>query len=186
MAKTVVWPDLCCHGLGSCLLKTVIFTSGTGGAPQLRPLPQVLKPLVPGGALVQDDTSGLLLMTARLQVYTSDSIWSDYALRFPAELTLLTLVLGFMHPCSLLLQLAMKSESPLLRTPNLKRVCNCGKPPKALESVSEPPTLSLPLLKKKRSTVFEIWYFFRFFLLEVFLGEPRCVAYASINGTAAV
>lgn len=87
-------------------------TPRTGGALQSKALPQVLKPLAPGGALVQDDASGLFLMIGSLQVYKSDSICSDYALHFPARLTLLMLAGGFMHPRSLLLQLAVKSGSP--------------------------------------------------------------------------
>lgn len=62
-----------------------------------------------------------------------------------------------MHPCSLLLQLAVKGGSPQPGALNLKSVRLCkacesfGK-----ESVSEPPTPSLPALKEKGTTVFKI------------------------------
>lgn len=156
---------------------------------QSKALPQVLKLLAPRGALAQDDASGLFLMIGSLQVYKSDSICSDYALlHFPAGLTLLMLVGAFMHLHSLQLQLAVKSGSCQLGTLKLKRVCNCAKPLKTSESASEPSAPSLPptSYRKKDPQFLRSDISFRVFLLEVFLGEPRLVAYGGIKRTAAV
>lgn len=88
----------------------------------------------------------------------------------------------------LVLQLAVKSGSPQPGTLNLKRVCDCAKPLKALEKkvILNPLLPPSYLLKKKEAQFLRSDISFIFFLLEVFLGEPRLVAYAGINGTAAV
>lgn len=65
------------------------------------------------------------------------------------------------------------------------RLCNAAETleKKVLLNTLFPPS---HLLKKKEPRFLRSDVFFRFFLLEVFLGEPRLVAYAGINGTAAV